>query len=179
MVDLGSNFLAAGAIAIARDVERFDLSWIEMELSSLEALKEVRSRTSVPVAGGERLRAAEYHALLRERAVDVPIVDLLFNGVADSLHVAAACEAFETNIAVHNCYSPLATFMAAAFCAVAPNVQILEMDVDNVTWANDFVTRPPRVENGCLRLPDQPGWGVDVNESAVRAHALRADGGRR
>jgi L-alanine-DL-glutamate epimerase-like enolase superfamily enzyme len=179
MIDLGSNFRVAGAIAIARHVERFDLSWIELELSSLEALKEVRSRMPVPLASGERLRAAEYHALLRERAVDLPIVDLLFNGVADSLHVAAACEAYETNIAVHNCYSPLATFMAAAFCAVAPNAQILEMDVDNVTWENDFVTEAPRVDGGRLSLPVQPGWGVDVNETAVRAHPVHADGGRR
>ena len=115
---------------------------------------------------------------MAERAVDLPIVDLLFNGVADSLHVSAACEAYETNIAVHNCYGPLATFMAAAFCAVAPNVHLLEMDVDSVTWANDFVSEPPRVAAGCLRLPDQPGWGVEVNEAAVGAHPLRTDGER-
>ncbi len=178
MIDLGSNFRVAGAVAMARHVERFDLSWLELELGSLEALTEVRSGVHVPVAGGERLRAAEYHTLLRERAVDVPVVDLLFNGVAESRHVAAACEAYEANIAVHNCYSPLATFMAAAFCAVAPNVQILEMDVDNVTWENDFVTATPHVQGGYLSLPDEPGWGVEVNEAAVRAHALRINGAR-
>jgi L-alanine-DL-glutamate epimerase-like enolase superfamily enzyme len=179
MVDLGSNFRVAGAIAMIRHAERFDLSWIELELSSLEAMKEVRSGISVPVAGGERLRSAEYHALLRERVVDVPIIDLLFNGVAESLHVAAACEAYDMNIAVHNCYGPLATFIAAAYCAVAPNVEVLEMDVDSVTWENDFLTDPPRVENGYLSLPDGPGWGVEVNEAAVRAHPLETDGGRR
>ena len=152
MVDLGSNFRVAGAIGMARHVERFGLSWLELELGSLDALKEVRSGMRIPVAGGERLRVVEYHALLRERAVDLPVVDLLFNGVSDSLHVAAACEAYEANIAIHNCYSPLATFMAAAFCAVAPNVQILEMDVDNVTWDNDFVSAAPRVQGGSLSL---------------------------
>ena len=178
MVDLGSNFRVAGAIGMARHVERFGLSWLELELGSLDALKEVRSGMRIPVAGGERLRVVEYHALLRERAVDLPVVDLLFNGVSDSLHVAAACEAYEANIAIHNCYSPLATFMAAAFCAVAPNVQILEMDVDNVTWDNDFVSAAPRVQGGSLSLPDASGWGVEVNEAAVRAHPLQTNGAR-
>jgi L-alanine-DL-glutamate epimerase-like enolase superfamily enzyme len=173
MVDLGSNFRLPGAIAMARHVERFDLAWLEVEFGSSAALGQLRSAIRLPVAGGERLRAVEYHELLRGRAVDVPIVDVLFNGVGEALHVAAACEAYDANIAVHNCYSPLATLMAAAFCAVARNAHLLEMDVDGVTWENDFVTRAPQVKNGYLRVPDEPGWGTEVNEAAVRAHPLR------
>jgi L-alanine-DL-glutamate epimerase-like enolase superfamily enzyme len=174
MVDLGSNFRLAGAIAMARRVERFDLGWLEVELGSGAALAQLRSAIRLPVAGGERLRAAEYHELLRARAVDVPIVDVLFNGVAEALHVAVACEVYDANIAIHNCYSPLATLMAAAFCAVARNVHLLEIDVDGVTWQNDFVSRAPYVKNGYLRLPDEPGWGTEVNEAAVRAHPVRS-----
>jgi L-alanine-DL-glutamate epimerase-like enolase superfamily enzyme len=179
MLDLGSNFRVAGAIAMARHAERFDLAWLELELSNVAALSEVRAHTRVPLAGGERLRVNDYPALLQARAVDIPIVDVLFNSVRESLHVAAASEAFDANVAVHNCYSPLATMMAAAFCAVAPNVQWLELDVDGVPWQDEFVTNPPRVVDGCLKLPDEPGWGTEVNEAAVRAHPLPPHGGAR
>jgi L-alanine-DL-glutamate epimerase-like enolase superfamily enzyme len=177
MLDLGSNFRVAGAIAMARHAERFDLAWLELEMASVAALNEVRSHTRIPLAGGERLRVMDYPALLQAGAVDIPIVDVLFNGVRESLHVAAGAEAFDANIAVHNCYGPLATLMAAAYCAVTPNVEWLEMDVDAVPWRDEFVTNPPRVIDGCLMLPDAPGWGTEVSEAAVRAHALPQGGG--
>jgi L-alanine-DL-glutamate epimerase-like enolase superfamily enzyme len=172
MLDLGSNFRAPGAIAMARSAEPFDPSWLELELSSTTALAEVRSRTRIPLAGGERLRASDYPALLQAHAVDVPIVDVLFNGVHASVQVAAACAGFDANIAIHNCYSPLATMMAASVCATAPNVQLLELDVDGVAWQDELVTTPPRIVDGSLVLPDGPGWGTEVNEAAVREHPV-------
>jgi L-alanine-DL-glutamate epimerase-like enolase superfamily enzyme len=172
MVDLGSNFRAPAALSMAQAIEPLRPAWIEVEFGDIAALRYVREHTRVPVAGGERLRAAEYHALLRERAVDVPIVDVLFNGVAEALHVADACQAYELNVAVHNCYSPLATLIGTAFAAVAPNLQLLELDVDAVPWQNDFVTCPPRVLDGFIVVPEGPGWGAEVDEAAVREHPV-------
>jgi galactonate dehydratase len=176
MVDLGSSFRVAGAIRMARGIETYDPAWIEVELGTVTALAQVRAATRVPLAGGERLRAADYLALLREHAVDVPIVDVLFNGLPASVQVAATCEVHDANVAVHNCYSPLATLMGAAFCAVVPNIHMLELDVDGVPWQNEFVTIPASVVGGHLVLPDGPGWGTEVNEAAIRAHALPATG---
>jgi galactonate dehydratase len=172
MVDLGSNFRTEGALAMARAAEPYRPAWVEIELREPAALRYIRERTSVPVAGGESLRSNEYHALLRSEAVDVAIVDVLYNGLSQSTHVAAACEAYETNVAVHNCYSPLATMMAASYCAVIPNLHMLEIDVDSVPWADTFVTHPPEIHDGHLRVPSGPGWGPDVDEVAVRAHPL-------
>jgi L-alanine-DL-glutamate epimerase-like enolase superfamily enzyme len=31
------------------------------------------------------------------------------------------------------------------------------------------VVSPPAIEGGHLVLPDAPGWGVEVNEAAIRA----------
>jgi len=33
----------------------------------------------------------------------------------------------------------------------------------------------PVIENGELVLPDRPGWGTEVNEEAVRAHAPKQE----
>jgi galactonate dehydratase len=46
----------------------------------------------------------------------------------------------------------------------------MEIDIDDVKWKDDIVTRPPVIENGDLLLPTGPGWGADVNEEFVRAH---------
>ena len=45
----------------------------------------------------------------------------------------------------------------------------METDVDAVPWRDELVDLPPVVENGEFVLPTRPGWGVEVNEAAVRA----------
>src|SRR5207244_11072400 len=98
---------------------------------------------------------------------DVIIIDVLFNGLLESLHIAAACAAYDVNVAVHNCYGPLATAMATAFCAAVPNLHLLEYDVDEVPWNADFVTQKLNIQAGEVNVPHGPGWWTDVSEAAI------------
>ena len=106
-------------------------------------------------------------------AVDVAIVDVPWNGLAESLKIAAMADAYEVNVAPHNFYSHLATLMSAHFAAVAPNLRIMEVDPDMVPWQDDLVTVRPEIVDGHLRLPTGPGWGTEVDEDAVRARPPR------
>jgi len=60
----------------------------------------------------------------------------------------------------------------AQLCASLPNVEILEIDLDDVPWKMDLLTEPFVIESGELIVPDRPGWGSDINEEVVRAHPL-------
>jgi len=53
---------------------------------------------------------------------------------------------------------------------VLPNVRIMEIDIDDVSWKSTLVTRPPTIKDGHIFLPDTPGWGADINEEVLRAH---------
>ena len=53
------------------------------------------------------------------------------------------------------------------------NFKVMEIDIDDVTWKDDIVTRPPVIENGDLVLPKGPGWGAEVNEEFVRTNPPR------
>ena len=55
------------------------------------------------------------------------------------------------------------------------SLKVLEVDVDDVPWKDDIVTVVPRVERGVLTLPSGPGWGVDVDEEALRLHPALKD----
>jgi len=103
----------------------------------------------------------------------VAIIDTPWNGVAESAKIAAMADAYEVNVAPHNFYGHLATLMNAHFCAVAPNLRIMEIDPDVVPWYDDLVTHKPDIKDGHLTLSTRPGWGTDVNEEAVRAHPPR------
>ena len=102
--------------------------------------------------------------------MDVAIIDIPWNGILESVKIAAMAEAYEVNVAPHNFYGHLSSLMSAHFCAAVPNFRIMEIDIDDVPWKDDLVTAPPIIEDGAFVLPKGPGWGADVNEEAVRRH---------
>jgi L-alanine-DL-glutamate epimerase-like enolase superfamily enzyme len=82
-------------------------------------------------------------------------------------------DVYEINVAPHNFYGHLASAMNAHFSAAVPNFRIMEIDIDSVRWRDEFVMAPPVFENGDYVLPTGPGWGVEVNEAALRAHPAK------
>jgi len=171
LVDLNFNYKTEGFLKVARAMEPYDLFWVEIDTRDAKALSYIRSRTSIPVASCECLFGRrDYRPFFEQQSVDVAIIDTPWNGVAESLKIAAMAEAYEVNVAPHNFYGHLATLMNAHFSAVAPNLRIMEIDVDRVPWYDDLVTVKPDVTGGYLSLPTGPGWGTEVNEQAVRAH---------
>ena len=175
LVDLNFNYKTEGFLTLARAMEPFDLFWVEIDTRDARALAYIRSRTSIPVASCECLFGRrDYRPYFEHGAVDVAIIDTPWNGVAEGAKIAAMADAYETNVAPHNFYGHLATMMNAHFCAVVPNLRIMEIDPDTVPWQDDLVTVKPEIKNGHLALPTGPGWGTEVNEAAVRLHPPRA-----
>ena len=91
---------------------------------------------------------------LDANAVDVAIVDVLWNGLAESVRIASLCETHGVNVAPHNFYGPLADLMSAHFCAVIPNFEVMEIEADDVPWKYELLTRAPEQRDGCLSFPD-------------------------
>jgi galactonate dehydratase len=117
----------------------------------------------------------EFLPYFREQAMDVAIIDAVWNGVWQVMKIAAAAEAFEVNIAPHNFYGHLATMMNAHFAAATPNLRIMEVDIDRLPWDEELFSVMPQFENGQLIVPPTPGWGTEPNEEAIRAHPERAE----
>jgi galactonate dehydratase len=102
--------------------------------------------------------------------MDVAIIDAVWNGVWQSMKIAAAAEAHEINVAPHNFYGHLCTMMSAHFAAAVPNLRIMEIDIDRVPWDHELFSHQPTIENGYLVIPDRPGWGTEPDEAGLRAH---------
>lgn len=174
MVDLNFNYRTEGYIRMGRAMEPFNLFWVEIDSRDPKALHYIRSQVGMPVASCECLFGRkDYRPFFENQSMDVAIIDTPWNGVAELLKIASMADAFEVNVAPHNFYGHLATMQSAAFCAVAPNVRIMEFDPDMVPWQDDLFTVRPDIRDGYLHLPTGPGWGTDVNEEAVRAHPGR------
>jgi galactonate dehydratase len=170
-VDLNFNFRTEGFIRLAQALEPFDLTWLEIDSYDPAALALIRRSARVRVASLESLYGRrQFRPFLEQQSVDVAIIDVAWNGILESIKIAAMADAYEVNVAPHNFNGHLASLMSAHFCAAVPNFRIMEIDVEDVPWKDDLVTHPPVIEAGELLIPTGPGWGAAVNEEAVRAH---------
>lgn len=171
MLDLNFNFKTEGNVRLARRLEPYDLAWLEIDSFDPRALRQVKDAIRIPLTSGENLFTLRgYRPFFESHSMDVASIDVLWNGLAQSKKIADAADVYEMHVAPHNHYSHLATLIAAHFSMAVPNVRILEVDVDDVPWRDDLVTRPPVVVDGYLEVPDGPGWGADLDEEAVGAH---------
>jgi len=178
LLDLNFNAKTEGYLKILRTLADFDMFWIEIDSYSPEALGYIRRQSPHPISSCETLLSLrEFLPYFRAQAVDVAIVDAVWNGVWQSMKIAAAAEAHEVNVAPHNFYGHLCTMMNAHFAAAVPNLRIMEIDVDRLPWDHELFTQLPRIENGHLVVPDTPGWGTEPNEEALRAHPPTEQGG--
>ncbi len=170
MLDVNFHFKTDGFRRIAAAMAPFNLTWLEIDMHDPASLADIRSMAPCSIASYETLcHRREFKPYFDANAADVAIIDVVWNGLAESVKIANMAEVYEVNCAPHNFYGHLCSVMSAHFCASVPNFRIMEIDIDSIPWRDEFVTAVPVIENGELLLPPGPGWGIDINEAAVRA----------
>jgi galactonate dehydratase len=171
ILDLNFNFKTKGNVKIAKAMEPYDLMWLEVDSFDPSSLAYLKSTTPRAVATGENLYTTrQFKPFFEQHAMDIAVVDVIWNGFAQSKKIADLAEIHEMSVAPHNYYSHLATMISAHFCAAVSNSHVLEVDVDDVPWKDQLVTRCPRIEKGCVVVPDAPGWGTDLREDVLKEH---------
>ena len=175
-VDVQFDYRMGGIVQLARALEPFDLYWLEVESFDPDALLAAREQTTTRLCHGESLiRREQFRPFFQRHVTDVVMIETLANGLSESRRIAEMAELYDTMVSPHNWMSPLGTLINAHLCAAIPNLEILEIDIDDVPWKGDLLTHPLQIEDGQLVVPDRPGWGADIVEDVVRAHPLRAE----
>jgi galactonate dehydratase len=171
MLDTNFHFRTEGFKRIADAVGPTGLTWLELDIHDPKSIAMIRRDAPCPIASGETLlERRDFRPYLEAYAFDTAIVDVIWNGFAESLKIASMADVYEVNVAPHNFYGHLASAISAHFCAAVPNFRIMEIDIDGVPWRDEIVDNPPVFENGDYILPKGPGWGVEPNEAAMRRH---------
>ena len=171
LLDLNFNAKTEGYLKLVRALAPQGLFWIEIDSYDAGALSVIRRASTTPIASGETLFGIrEFRPYFEAHAMDVAIIDAIWNGVAQSMKIAALAESYEVNVACHNFYGHLSSMMNAHFCAALPNFRIMEIDIDQVPHRDELFTEVPRIEKGYLRVPTTPGWGTEPNEAALKKY---------
>lgn len=138
----------------------------------IEGLAEVRSRSRIPIASGERLVGRrEFVPAIGMRAFDVAQPDICHvGGLWEAKKIAALAESAGIGVAPHNPLGPIAGVAALHFGISTPNVVIQEEMTGAVPWYSDVVEWPIDRRPGRWDAPMKPGLGIEVNEKVIAGH---------
>ena len=175
MLEMHGRFNPATAIEMARELARFDPSWVEEPVppENLAALKKAAGQIGVPVATGERIHSRyDFRELLESQAADIIQPDIThIGGILETKKIAAWADAYYVLVAPHNVGGPVATAANLHFAASTPNFTIQEHFNDFAEdWVKKLAPGNPEVIDGYFALPHGPGLGVSLDLDEVERH---------
>jgi L-alanine-DL-glutamate epimerase-like enolase superfamily enzyme len=175
MVDAYWAYSPDEALALARQLEPLDIFFFEEPAPQfqLAGLRRLCDRSPIPIAVGERVYSPSQFQLIAELgAAHVFEPDAsICGGISACMDIAAIARAHDLMIVPH-VGSPTAVGLAANLhWAAAAGCPLIEYDIYPELPMRDELLQDPilsmdRIENGMIEVPDGPGLGIELNESA-------------
>lgn len=168
--DIHERLPAPLAIQLAKDLEPFRLFFLEDALppEDLNSFRRMREASSTPIAMGELFtNVNEYLPLIQNQLIDFIRVHLSdIGGLTPARKLAALCEFFGVRTAWHGPgdTSPIGHSANLALDLATPNFGIQEFTRFNQATLDVF-SGCPEIRDGMLWSNDQPGWGIEVDET--------------
>ena len=173
---------------LAKELEVFRPMFIEEPVlaENNEALRDIATHTNIPIATGERMFSRwDYKQILAEGYVDIIQPDLSHaGGITEVRKIAAMAEAYDIALAPHCPLGPIALAASLQVDAVSHNAFIQEQSLGiHYNKGNDlldYITDRSvfEYEKGFVKMPKNPGLGIEVNEEYVRKMAQEGQIGR-
>ncbi len=174
----GRSFSPSEAIQLAQRIEQYRPLFLE-EPALTEApisLAEVKMKTTIPVAGGERCISRDrLRDLLEKNSLHVFQPEPTANGgIMETVKWAATCELYHVVLAPHHACGPVSLLSCAHIDASINNFLIQELNIDlSDPWLTELYSPLPQIKDGHLCLPERPGLGIELNEEAAQRYPYK------
>ena len=171
------------ALAVARELERLGVLWLEEPLPRHDYVGLARLRDklgTLKIAGGEDNHGLHEFKLLIDRGCyDILQPDaLLSEGIFGLRMVAAMAETAHLEFVPHTWGNGIGLLANLHLCASVPNCAFLEFPHDPPSGftleSRDQMLREPLVidAEGKVRIPDGPGFGFVLDEERIERFTL-------
>jgi L-alanine-DL-glutamate epimerase-like enolase superfamily enzyme len=161
-------------IELAEALRPYRLRWIEEPLLPDDYDGHARIKAACPwqrfSTGEHEYTRYGFRELIARRCVDVLQPDLSWvGGITEARKIAAMAAAYDLPIVPHGSGVFSLHFQIAFINAPFQEVVIVSPDGNEVTPPyGDLFEGQPLPRRGALILPDQPGWGIELDRTRVR-----------
>jgi D-galactarolactone cycloisomerase len=184
MVDANGNYTVDLALESMRRIAGQGIHWYEEPLPPQDyaGYRDLRPRAPVALSAGEaHYMAYDFQRLLEGRCIDVaqPTVAAC-GGLDEARRIADLCRLHNVRVVPAAWGSGVGLAAALHFAAslpshphsvAAPVPQMVEYDVGENALRDELLAEPLRPKQGVLALPQAPGLGITLDESALKRFA--------
>jgi L-alanine-DL-glutamate epimerase-like enolase superfamily enzyme len=174
--DAYASWSLKDAVAVARELERLSVAWMEEPLhrGDRAGMQALRGMTDMRIAGGEMTRELyEFRDLIRDRCLDVLQPDAaLVGGITGLRRVALMAAEHNLVFTPHTWTNGMGLMANAHLAAGLCEAPYLEFPYDPPEWILDrrdfMMAEQLRVDSGgMIVLSDRPGMGYDIDFNAL------------
>lgn len=173
-VDCHERLPVHEVLALVPQLEELGVAWLEdaVAIGEVDHLTELKSATTIPLAGGELMfDPDEAMPAVHRGVIDVLMPDVKHaGGIEQVLHIARSVP--QLAVSPHNPSGPVATAASAQLFAACPNTTVLEYAFGETDWRSELVGGHERVADGLLHLDDRPGLGVELDPAHPSVRVL-------
>lgn len=168
LIEGHGRFNIATGIKIANELKQFNPMFFEEPTppDSFDAIAEVRRKSPVPLAAGERVYSlTQFREFLDKGCADFAQPDMSHcGGISAVMKMAAMAEPHYVAIAPHNPSGPVANACALHLAAAIPGFRILEICLTDVSWRKELTNERVVFDKGNILIPEGIGLGLELNE---------------
>ena len=185
MVDSNHAYSLREAVELSRLIEPFNISWFEEPVSPefYGQYRELRDKTSIPIAGGEceYLRYG-HHQLLKEGSVDILQIDICSaGGLTEAKRIGTLASTYGVEIVPHTWGTGIAFHAALHFIGNLEPIPgrlfnpAMYIEYDRTENGIREMLTIPKIEmiDGQIIIPESPGLGIHVNEDAIEHYCTQ------
>ncbi len=181
MVDCHARPSPAMGMKFAKALDSYGLYFLEEPCwpESMDAMAQINSVTTTPIATGERLtHLAAFRDLFAMRGCEICQMDITHcGGFTEARRIAAMADAYRISLAPHNPQGPVSTAASLEFGFSQPNYIICESVHSDVPWREDIVDEGFVVDPATrtVQANDKPGLGISINEDEIKKHPFEQE----
>lgn len=178
--DANGSYNSKKAIEVGRMLQDLNCSFFEEPCPWEEKMetKRVADALKIPIACGEQDSSLPmFEWMIQNRMMDIVQFDLNYNGgVTRSCRVARMARAAGMQVVPHNTQTGAAAVYMLHFASAIANIgPYMEYPWRAPEKAIPWCSPNPRLENGQVKVPTGPGWGLefapDFLQKAVKVEA--------
>jgi len=171
LVDANSCYTPATAIEVGRMLEAHGVAHFEEPCPywELDWTRQVAEALDLDVAGGEQDCLLEtWREMIAMQAVDVVQPDVCYvGGLTRALRVAEMARQAGLPCTAHSANLTLVTVFTLHFMGAIENAgPYVEYSIEPASyypWQEGLFEPALTVEDGCVQIPNGPGWGVEID----------------
>ncbi|MBS7262133.1 MAG: galactonate dehydratase [Eubacteriales bacterium] len=172
LIEGHGRFNVRTALEIANELAPYKPLFFEEPIKpdNIDALAELRERSPIAIAAGERLYSRyDFAEAIRKKALDYAQPDVrLCGGISELYHIGIMTHAAYISLAPHNVHGLVGTAATMQTAVALPNMTMLEYSVEQTALKYGLFELDFGFSNGWVELSDAPGLGIRMNEKKAK-----------